>query len=323
MRPIGVGLVGHGASGAFLHGPLLEAAEGYDIRAVVTARRESLVLRRGAPRAVDLNSCLEATDVELIVVASPNALHYAHAHAALEAGKHVVVDKPFVPSVREADALIALSGRVGRTLTVFQNRRFDADFRTVRRLVRSGDLGNVISYDARWDRQEAGSNDPRQLFVDLASHQIDQVIALFGAATNPRLELWSRSTPDGVAVGYDLHLDANAVRCRLSGRTLTSAIGPSLELQASRGAVVCERSDPFAMLIHSGRRPSDAEFWKGVPRPTAVLHLAGRETRLRCSPNAWRRFYDRLAGVLRGAAKPVVTHEQMRRVVSVMETAQA
>jgi scyllo-inositol 2-dehydrogenase (NADP+) len=217
--------------------------------------------------------------------------------------------------------LTALAGRVGRTLTVFQNRRYDADFRTVRRLIRSGELGDVISYDARWDRQEAGSDDPRQLFVDLGSHQIDQVIALFGRATNPRLELWSRSTFDGIAVGYDLHLDAGAVRCRLTGRTLTPAIGPSLELQGSRGGVVCERSDPFAELVRSGRRPSDEDFWRGAPRPTAVLHAAGRSTRLRCAPNAWGRFYKQLAGVLRNGSIPVVTPEQMRRVVSLMETA--
>lgn len=320
MRPIGVGLVGHGASGAFLHGPLLEAASCYEIRAIATSRPETLTLRRGSPRVVAVQDCIEADDVELVVVASPNDLHHAHARLALEAGKHVVVEKPFVSTMEQAEDLITLADRVDRTLTVFQNRRFDADFRMVRQLIRARRLGVITTYTACWDRTGEGVHDPADLFADLASHQIDQAISLFGDASRPRLVLWSRPTDHGAAAGYDLEFEAAGVRCRLTGRTLSPDVGPSLCVQGTRASVVVPRWDMFDTLVRGGRHPADQDFWSGIAGPVAVLHEGGRTIPLRGRPNAWERFYNHLAAVIRDGRRTLVTHAQMRAVTALLQT---
>src|SRR5690349_3166726 len=121
---IRVGLLGHGQAGAVLHAPLIEAVSDFRISVVATSRAESLAQRRDAPRqATTAEELITAEDVDLVVITTPNELHVAHAAAALEAGKHVVVDKPFAPSAAEADRLIALAKARRRMLTVFHNRR--------------------------------------------------------------------------------------------------------------------------------------------------------------------------------------------------------
>lgn len=320
MSLIGVGLIGHGASGALLHGPLLEAVRGYEIRAVATSRPESLALRRGRPRAVDVADCVKADDVDLVVVASPNLLHHRHARLALEAGKHVVVEKPFVTTMEEADDLIGLAGRVDRTLSVFQNRRFDADFRVVRRLIHAGRLGELTRFSARWDRKEKGVSDPAELYADLASHQIDQAIALFGTFSRPRLNLWSRPTDRGHAAGYDLEFEAGGVQCTMTGRTLSPAVGPSLHVEGTLASAIVPRWDPFDDLVRSGRHPAEKDFWRGVAGPEAILHENGEACVLAARPNAWGRFYDHLAGVVRRRHRPLVTPAQIRNVMALLQT---
>lgn len=320
MTSIGVGLIGHGASGAFLHGPLLEAAPDFEIRAIATSRPESLSLRRGSPRAVGVRDCVEADDVDLVVVASPNAMHHRHARLALEARKHVVVEKPFVSTLEEADDLIALADRAQRSVTVFQNRRFDGDFRLARQQIRKGRLGHVRCFTACWDRMGEGTRDPAALFADLASHQIDQAVALFGNASHSRLHLWSISTERGDAVGYDLKFEAEGVGCRLTGRTLSPNVGPSLKVEGVRASLATPRWDPFDALVRSGRHPADRAFWNGVSAPAATFLEDGRTCALRLRPNAWGRFYDQLAAVLRGRRRPFVTHDQMRTVTTLLET---
>jgi scyllo-inositol 2-dehydrogenase (NADP+) len=151
--PIRVGLIGHGLSGAYFHGPLLEAAEPFRIVLVATARPESLRLRRDAPRCVadPVHAC-SSEDVDLVVIASPNDTHYRLGRAALEAGKHVVIDKPFVLSTAEAGELIALARSGGLCLSVFQNRRLDGDFLALKRVLRNEELGEVLLFESRWDR---------------------------------------------------------------------------------------------------------------------------------------------------------------------------
>jgi len=146
--PIRVGLIGHGLSGAYFHGPLLEAAKSFRIVLVATARPESLRLRRDAPRGVgDPLSACSSDDVDLVVVASPNDTHYRLGRAALEAGKHVVIDKPFALSAAEADELIALARSRGLLLGAFQNRRLDGDFLALKRVLRDGELGEVLLFE--------------------------------------------------------------------------------------------------------------------------------------------------------------------------------
>jgi scyllo-inositol 2-dehydrogenase (NADP+) len=185
---IAVGLVGFGLSARILQRPLIEAA-GMRIVAAVTHQQEAL--RQQLPGAValpDLAALLTLPDLDLVVIATPNELHFPQAMAALEAGKHVVIDKPMALDVRECDRLIEVAEARGLALTVFHNRRWDSDFLTLRALIARDALGAIVTFEARWDRfrptvpdrwRERADHGGGVLY-DLGSHLIDQALYLFG-----------------------------------------------------------------------------------------------------------------------------------------------
>lgn len=135
--PISVGLIGYGFAGSTFHVPLIRAVPQLELKTIVTTR--------STPGMHDL---LSDRAIELVVVATPTVTHFEIARAALEAGKHVVVDKPLTVTTSEADELIALARNTGRTLSVFHNRRWDGDYLTVRQCIEQGWLGNIYHYEA-------------------------------------------------------------------------------------------------------------------------------------------------------------------------------
>ena len=185
---IAVGMVGYGLSARILQRPLIEAA-GMDIVAAVTHQREAL--QKELPRAQalpDLAALLALPRLDLVVIATPNQLHFPQALAALEAGKHVVIDKPMALDVRQCDRLIEVAEARGRALSVFQNRRWDSDFLTLRQLMANDVLGPIVTFEARWDRYRPAIPDRWRerpdhgggALYDLGPHLIDQALCLFG-----------------------------------------------------------------------------------------------------------------------------------------------
>src|SRR3954453_14125722 len=189
MQRIKVGLVGYGLGGAVFDAPLISAIPELQLTAVVTSRRDQVA--RDLPGVHVVATVAEMVAdlaINLVVVASPSPSHYEVARTALLAGKHVVVDKPFATSVREADDLIAVAESKQRMLSVFQNRRWDNDFLTLRKCIDEGSLGNIYHYEAHFDRfrpQLKGGwrEEPVKgagLLYDLGPHLIDQALQLFG-----------------------------------------------------------------------------------------------------------------------------------------------
>src|SRR5215208_3465461 len=212
-QAVGVGLVGYGLGGSVFHAPLVQAKPGLRLHAVVTSRAGQVQRDQPGVRVVaTAGELLEDPAVELVVVAAPNAVHHQLARAALRAGRHVVVDKPFTLTTADADELIGLAAATDRRLSVFHNRRWDGDFLTVRRCAESGVLGELATFVSRYDRfrpapkggwkEEAvpGSG----ILWDLGPHLIDQAMVLFG----PPRTVWADlgvQRPEVEAVDY-VHL---------------------------------------------------------------------------------------------------------------------
>jgi scyllo-inositol 2-dehydrogenase (NADP+) len=197
---IAVGLVGYGLSARILQRPLIEAA-GMNIVAAVTHQVQAL--RQTLPEAValpDLATLLALPRLDLVVIATPNQLHFPQALAALEAGKHVVIDKPMALDGRECEQLIEAATARGRALTVFQNRRWDSDFLTLRQLIARDALGPIVSFEARWDRYRPSVPDRWReradhgggVLYDLGAHLIDQALCLFGQPEWIEAEVFSQ-----------------------------------------------------------------------------------------------------------------------------------
>ncbi len=186
INPIKVAIVGYGMSAKVFHAPLLNCLNEYEIVAVhERTKSESKEDFPNVEILRDFKMVLSDDNIELVVITTPNQLHYSQAKAALLAGKHVVVEKPFTVSVMEAEELTALADKVGKTLSVFHNRRWDSDFLWLKNLVSSG--VKIYEIESRFDRFRDYLKGWKELegkgngiLYDLGSHLIDQMLVLFG-----------------------------------------------------------------------------------------------------------------------------------------------
>ena len=187
---IKTGLAAFGLSGQIFHAPFIEAHPDFELTAVAERSKKSAQATYPDVESVDSFEELLRCDVELIVVNTPDATHYPLCRAALEAGKHVIVEKPFVTTIREAKELIQIADRKDLILITYQNRRWDGDFLTLRQIVRQGSLGRLVEIQSSFQRyrprlgQSAWKETPGATRVgityNLCSHLCDQIVALLG-----------------------------------------------------------------------------------------------------------------------------------------------
>ena len=326
---IRVGLLGHGQAGAILHAPLIEAAGDFRIAAVATSRTASLAERRDAPRQEQhARSVIEADDVDLVVVATPNDTHAEFAAAALEAGKHVVIDKPFALSTADADRLIALAQERGRMLTVFHNRRLDGDFLGVRAAVESGELGELLLFEARWDRfrpvpPQTWKNQPGGgVLWDLGPHLIDQALQLFGPPDSLSADLAAQREGALTDDYFELTLRYGRMRCIVSAGCVVAAARPRFAAHGSRASFLTYGVDPIEAALHARRHPADPDFAKDLSIPAELVRADGREAR-KLPAGDWTEFYCGVARAIREGFPPPVDPAQIREVIALIERAYA
>jgi scyllo-inositol 2-dehydrogenase (NADP+) len=319
-EPLRVGLIGYGLAGAAFHAPLLVTTPGVRLAAIVTrdpARRAQAAREYpGVALVDDATALLARRDVDLVVVATPNRTHVPLALATLEAGMPVVVDKPLAATAAEARLLREEARRRGAWLTVFQNRRWDGDFLTIRRLLAEGALGAPLRLESRFERwrptpkpgwRERG--DPAEgggILLDLGSHLVDQALVLFGAAARVSAEI-DRRRP-GVEVEDDVFVaieHASGVRSHIHLSAVAAQPAPRFRLLGSVAGYVKHGLDVQEEALRAGARPGDG--WGEEPESRWGRLGVGEETRaVRTEPGDYRRFYADVATSLReGAAPPV------------------
>ncbi|MHC3470481.1 Gfo/Idh/MocA family oxidoreductase [Streptomyces sp. 7R007] len=274
--PLRVGLVGYGLAGSVFHAPLIAATEGLALDTVVTANPERARQARAEHPGVRVAATADelfdrAGELDLVVVASPNKTHVPLATAALKAGLPVVVDKPLAGTAAEARELAALAEERGLLLSVFQNRRWDNDFLTLRKLLADGELGDVWRFESRFERwrpQPKGgwreSGDPAEiggLLYDLGSHVVDQALVLFGPAAQVYAE--SDVRRPGAEADDDTFIaltHASGVRSHLYVSATTAQLGPRFRVLGSRAGYVKYGLDPQEAALREGRRPGPPDW---------------------------------------------------------------
>lgn len=312
---IHVALLGYGLAGASFHAPLIAAEPRLKMRHVVTRQTEAV--RQAFPDAValgDARAAILADDVDLVVVATPNQTHVPFARQALEAGKHVVVDKPFAPDVAAGAELVALAERHGRMLTVFHNRRWDSDFLTVSDLIASGRLGEIALAEFRWDRfrpaiKPGWKEEPGEgsgLLADLGPHLVDQALRLFGPPDQVSGDIACQRDGSRVDDYFEVTLHYGARRVILSAATLLAAPRPRFALHGTRASFVKYGIDPQEAALRAGVRPGDPGFGEETPDLYGVLTDADGAQPLPSARGDWRRFYGAVAdAILDGTPPPV------------------
>jgi predicted dehydrogenase len=338
-----VGLVGYGLAGAVFHAPLVAATPGLALAAVVTrdpARRAQAAREHPGVRLLDAAEALWAPDagVDLVVVASPNATHAPLAAAAVAAGRHVVVDKPFALDAAEGAALAARARDAGVVLVPFHNRRWDGDFRTVRRLVAEGALGAVGRFESRFDRwrpvpragwkEQGGPGTGTGLLYDIGSHLVDQALVLFGPATHVYAEC-DRRRPGDPSVDDDVFValtHASGVRSHLYASALAGQPGARFRVFGDRGAYVKWGLDGQEAALGAGRRPGDAGWGEDPADRWGTLGADGADGDAATRPvpserGAYEQFYAGVLASVRDGAPPPVEPADAVAGLAVLEAA--
>lgn len=334
--PIRTAVVGFGISGRVFHAPLIEADGDYSLDVIVTADPERAAeAARGYPKAriVPAPEALFALagELDLVILGTPPATHFDLAATAIAHGLHVVVDKPFVTASAHGEELISRAADGGVQLTVFQNRRWDADFLTLRKLVREGALGKVRTFESRfeWWRPEGFGNwrDTAVLAAgggilnDLGAHLIDQAIQLFGPVEESYGETANhasgREGADTEAFVSLLH--GSGVRSRLWMNGMAAQAGPRFHVLGSEAGYTKWGLDSQEPALAAGLPPSDPAYGVDPRDSWGVLGLDGASVPVPAEKGAYPRFYAELASCLRGEGPLPVDPAESVQVLRIIE----
>ena len=330
-----MGLVGFGMGARVFHAPLIHANP--HLRLTHIVQRHGDEAAKAYPQSKifrDLDAMLADPSVELVVVATPNTSHFEVAGRSLKAGKHVVVDKPFTIATRNADDLIELSQKSGRLLSVFQNRRWDGDFLTVKEILSKSLLGHLAEYESRFDRFRPAVNPNKWreqslpgsgVLYDLGSHLIDQALVVFGRPTGIYADV--RRQREGAAADdtFVVHLEYPQLRVMLKSGTLVCQPSPRFVLYGTRGSYVKYGLDPQEEALKNGLSPAQPnwgvdseEAWGTHTQCDGAIERARYPTLAGCYPA----YYNNVACAIRGEEELIVKPEQAREVIRLIELAQ-
>lgn len=342
--PLRVALIGYGLAGSVFHAPLIATTEGLALDTIVTSNPERQEQARAEFgdgvrfAATPEELWARADELDLIVIASPNKTHVPLATAALKAGLPVVVDKPLAGTAAEARELAALADERGLLLSVFQNRRWDNDFLTLRKLLSEGELGDVWRFESRFERwrpQPKGgwreSGDPAEiggLLYDLGSHVVDQALVLFGPAASVYAEADIRrpgaQTDDDTFIAIT---HTNGVRSHLYVSATTAQLGPRFRVLGSQAGYVKHGLDPQEADLREGRRPGVGTEWGVEPESlwgrvgSGGSPLTGGGRPEPTLPGAYPAYYEAIAAALRDGAPNPVTAQEAAAALDVLEAA--
>lgn len=327
-------------AGQVFHAPTICAVDGLRLHNV-TARRPAQreLLHARYPDAIGVTTAeeiIEADDIEMVVIATSNDVHYTLAKAALHAGKHVVVEKPFTNTTAEADELIALANAQQRLLTVYHNARWNSDYLTVRKIIAGGKLGKLVSFEARYDRfrNTLKENAWREkdlpgsgILYDLGAHLIDQALQLFGwpEAVNADLRM---QRPGAQAVDdFELILHYPGLKVSLKSAMLVKEPSPRYALYGLQGAFVKHGIDPQEAALKAGESPRDNPEWGREPEAlwgklNTVEDDVDRITYVESERGDYPAFYRNVRDAVRGGEALVVKPAEARNVIRIIELAE-
>lgn len=326
--PIGVAVVGYGLAGQTFHAPLIQATPGLSLAAVVSSRPEAVHADLPDVDVLpDLDAALARDDIGLIVVATPDALHAEQSIAALKAGKSVVVDKPFAATLADAEAVAAVAAASPGVFSVFQNRRWDADFLTLRRLIAEGELGEIAVLESHYDRFRPAVTDRWKdqrdggVWADLGPHLIDQAVQLFGAPLGVYADLQAQRV-GATAIDYaHVLLRYDRLRVILNMSHLAAESSLRYVVHGTGGSFVKHGLDAQENQSKAGLRPGDAD-WGRDPSPGALTKQIDGEIVV-TTPTPERgdypAFYAAMRDAILGKGPPPVTADQALTVMRIID----
>jgi predicted dehydrogenase len=316
-RVLNVALIGYGLAGRKHHARQIAAVEGLRLAAIVSSRRAEI--RADFPEAAILAKPEDAfadPTIDLVVVATPNDSHAPLAAAALRAGKAVVVDKPFTTSVAETEALIAVAGQTGGLLSVYQNRRWDGDFLTLRRLIGEGSLGEVVYFENHFDRfnptatgnwrEETGA--ANGTWYDLGPHLADQALVLFGRPLGIAADMAVMRAGVAAVDYFHVLMRYRKTRVVLMSNYLAADDDLRLVVHGTKASFVIRGFDASQAAKRTGKRAG--ADWNGADYRAVLTDATGGQTPVTLQDSAWTCYYEGVRdAILKKGPLPVTAAE--------------
>ncbi len=334
-RPIVTAILSYGMSGEVFHAPLLDVHPGFRVKTIL--QRKSDKSKQYYPEVAivrSLEDILNDPEIELIIVNTTNDTHFDFAVKAMEAGKHVVVEKPFTNTVEDAQKLIALAKKKNKMLSVFQSRRWDGAFMTLQKIIASAVLGKIVEYEAHYDRfrNYIAPNTWKEvpgpgsgILYNLGSHLLDQVLVLFGKPEFVSARIGTQRPGGRVDDFYDLRLEYAGLSVIVKSSYLVREPGPLYIVHGVNGSFVKYGIDPQeeALKLHQipgspGWGAEPEKFWGKLNTEIDGLHYEGKIETL---PGNLLGYYQNIYEVIREGKELAVKPEQAMQVIQLIEAA--
>ena len=326
-----VGLIGFGLAGQAFHAAVIRGVEGMELACIL--ERRGARAREKYPEvrvARTMEELLEDKEIRLCVIATPNDSHFELARACLLAGRDVVVDKPFAPTLAEAQELVRLAAERGRLITVYQDRRWDGDFLTVQKLVTSGRLGKIAEYECRFDRfrlepkanawRERADQPAAGVLFDLGPHVIDQALVLFGEPRTITASAFCQRETSQVDDSFDVCMEYRELRALVRARIIAFAPGPHLLIHGTQGSFVKHGMDPQEARLRGESVPAGTDWgadWGEEPESLwGTLSVVGEPSaKLKTERGDYRGFYANVRDAIEKKVPLEVSPEQALRTM--------
>lgn len=334
MRPIQVGLASYGMSGSVFHAPFLDVDPHFSIHTIVERSKNNAQKRYDYVHIVrSFDELLAIPEIDLIVVNTPDITHYSYTRQALMKGKHVVVEKPFVFHVEEGEELVALAKEKGLMLAVYQNRRWDGDFLTVRKVVESGILGRIVEFSSSYQRyrteiRESWKERAEQkvgMTYNLGSHMIDQAVVLFGTPYAVYADIDILRENGQVDDYYHIQLLYPNVKVSLRAGYLMREETPRYYVHGTAGSFVKYGLDPQEELLKVGIAPIGDSWGKEKESDWGILHtdVQGLHFRgkIETLPGNYGAFYQDIYHAITEKETPLADAKNVLSVIRVIEAA--
>ncbi|MHA7879327.1 MAG: Gfo/Idh/MocA family protein [Saccharospirillum sp.] len=334
--PIRCGLIGYGLSGRVFHAPFISMLEAFTLQAVVTRSGQQVHERYPDARIeTDSSAVFRATDIDLVIITAPNDLHAPLANEALEAGKHVLLEKPAVTRFSEMRTLAQRAREHSRILSVYQNRRFDGDFLHLKRLIEDDTLGQLKHLDVRFDRfrptpQQRWREQPGEgtgIFWDLGPHLLDQALTLLGPPDTLQANLNTLRAGGQTTDWFDVHLAYPGIEVVLGSTPFEPGPMRRFNARFTGGSWQCWGLDPQEEALRAGQMPWEAHY----PSAGAAQHAEryavqpdGEVLRTDDAPEPghYRHYYQALADAITGRGPVPVSVEDANALIYGLELAE-
>lgn len=333
MHPVRTAILSYGMSGLVFHGPLLAVNKGFKVLQVW--ERTKQISKKHFPDARIVRSyddILNNPEIELVIVNTPDRFHFEMAKQALLAGKHVVIEKPVTQTSAQAEELVGLARSKKLLMTVFQNRRWDGDFRTVQKVISEGKLGRIVEFESHYDRYRTEitpgtwkeeADEYGGVLYNLGSHMIDQAYVLFGKPKEVTAHLRIVRTGGAVTDYYDLRLEYEGFSAILKCSYLVKSPGPRYTVNGEWGTFYKYGIDPQEEMLKAGKLPVGAD-WGSEPSDdwgTLVYGENGEDVEelVPTIPGNYNLFYDNVYQAIRRGKPLLVKPEETVEVLKIIE----